>query len=70
MTTMTMIYTHNFDWLFSFVSDYNEIIYTIFITLSVISIISLPMIFASNRFGKAVWDGTKWVGAGASFGAG
>lgn len=40
----TMIYTNNFDLLFSYVSNYNDIIYTVFITLSIVSIISLPII--------------------------
>lgn len=42
----TMIYTNNFDLLFFYVSNYNDndIIYTVFITLSIVSIISLPII--------------------------
>ena len=61
----TIIYTNNFDWLFSIYSNYCG---TIFISL--ITIISLPIIFLSGGVKILVWDGTKWVGAGVAFGAG
>ena len=66
----TMIYIKNMDMLFSFVTDYNDIIYNILIFLSFISIISLPFIYLSGGFKKLIWDGTKWVSAGAAFGVG
>ena len=42
----------------------------ILIFLSFISIISLPFIYLSGGFKKLIWDGTKWVSAGAAFGVG
>ena len=70
MIMQNILYTYNLTAVLSLLSFCLDNISTILITFSVIITVALPTVFLSGGARKAFYDGVKWVGAGAAFGAG